>query len=209
MRAGISATLLDATQLKGRKKMKNLTVLWAMMCSVALALGVATVHAAEPATIRATVQPMQDRKPAPIFRLEDSTGKTVRLSDYHGKVVLLDFWATECGGCVREIPSFMDLAQAYQKAGLAVVGVSVDILYENLKDAKEGWSRVKPFVQTHKVNYPILMADDEVTKRYNIQALPLTYLIDKRGRIAATYIGLVDLDNVKANIQIMLTERER
>jgi peroxiredoxin len=133
----------------------------------------------------------------------------VKLSDYRGKVTLVDFWATECGGCVREIPWFMDLAQVYKKMGLAVAGISVDVLYENLKDSNEAWARVKPFVQTHHLNYPILMADGEVTKRYDIQALPLTYLIDKRGRIAATYSGLVDKDNLEANIQTVLKERNK
>jgi len=151
----------------------------------------------------------QDRKPAPPFRLEDAAGRKVRLSDYHGKVVLLDFWATECGGCVREMPAFMDLARAYQNKGLATVGVSVDILYENLKNSEEAWSRVKPFIGAHKVNYQILMGDGDTTKQYDIQALPLTYIVDKRGRIAATYLGVVDRENLEANIQAVLKEPNR
>ena len=189
--------------------MKNRPYQWTMMCFVALLVSAGSVDAAEPPAVRATIEPIQDRKPAPAFGLEDAAGKIVRLSDYRGKVVLLDFWATECGGCVREIPSFMDLARAYKNDGLAVAGVSVDVLYENLKDSKEGWSRVRPFIQAHKVNYQILMGDNQVTKRYHIQALPLTYLIDKRGRIAATYMGVVDKDNVEANIQIVLRENNK
>jgi peroxiredoxin len=87
-----------------------------------------------------------------------------------------------------------------------VIGVSVDISYEDLKNSNEAWSRVEPFVEAHKVNYPILMGDDQVTKRYDIQALPLTYLIDKRGRIAASYAGVVDKDDVESNIQAILKE---
>ena len=176
------------------------------MCFAALILGVGCVNAAEPPAIRAAIQPVQDRKPAPAFGLEDAAGKKVRLSDYRGKVLLLDFWATECGGCIREMPGLMDLAQAYKKRGLATVGVSVDILYENLKSSEEAWSRVRPFVQAHKVNYPILMGDDQATKGYDIQALPLTYLIDRRGRIAAIYGGIIDKDNLEANIQTLLKE---
>jgi peroxiredoxin len=104
------------------------------------------------------------------------------------------------------MPWFMDLAQAYKKRGLAVVGVSVDILYENLKDFDEGWSRVKPFIRSHKVNYPILMGDDATTKSYDIQALPLTLLVDKRGRIAATYAGMVDKNDVEINIETLRKE---
>jgi len=103
----------------------------------------------------------------------------------------------------------MDLARAYKKKGLAVIGVSMDILYEDLKDSNEAWSRVKPFVQVRKVNYPILMGDDPVTKLYDIRVLPLTYLIDRRGRIAATYIGVVDKDNVETNIQTLLKEHNK
>jgi peroxiredoxin len=144
----------------------------------------------------------------PSFQLDDATGKKVRLSDYDGKAVLLDFWATECGGCIREMPAFMDLAQAYGKRGLAVVGVSVDIFFEHLKNSNDARGKVKPFVQAHKVNYPILMGDDPVTTGYDIQALPLTYLIDKSGRIAASYAGVVDKDNVESNIQAVLKETE-
>lgn len=180
-----------------------------MPCVAALVMGIGYADASEPPTVRATIQLMPDRKPAPAFGLEDASAKIVRLSDYRGKVLLLDFWATECGGCVREIPWFMDLARAYKKEGLAVVGISVDVLYESLKDSKEGWSRVKPFVQARKVNYPILMGDDQVTKRYDIRALPLTYLIDKRGRIAATYMGVVDRDNLEANVNTLLKEHSK
>jgi peroxiredoxin len=176
------------------------------MCLAAFVLGVGCLEAAEAPGVRAAIQPVQDRRPAPDFEVQDAAGKNVRLSDYRGRVVLLDFWATACGGCVREMPWFMDVAKAYEKKGVAVLGVSVDILYESLKDSDEAWARVKPFIHTHKVNYRILMGDDQVTGRYDIKALPLTYLIDKRGRIAATYAGVVDKDNVEANIHTVLKE---
>lgn len=128
-------------------------------------------------------------KPAPDFSLEDGNGAVVKLSQYKGKVVLLDFWATECGGCKIEIPWFMELAKNYRDKGLAVIGVSMDILYEDLRDAKEGWSRVKPFVESHQLKYTILMGDDRVRNKYGIDSLPLTLLIDRTGRIAAKHIG--------------------
>jgi peroxiredoxin len=145
---------------------------------------------------------------APPFRLINASGSAVRLSDYRGKVVLLDFWATGCGGCRVEIPWYMDFERAYKDKGLTVVGVSMDVWYENLRDAQEGWNRVRPFVQTQKVNYPILMGDDQVTKAYNIQALPATYLIDGTGRIAVSYVGvLADKSALEANIKHLLMER--
>lgn len=162
---------------------------------------------AKPETIHAPLRPADTRKPAPMFSLMDVTGRVIRLSDYRGKVVLLNFWATECGGCRLEIPSFLELDQAYKGNGLVVVGVSMDISYEDLRNAQEAWSRVKPFVQAHRIKYPILMGNDEVTKLYNIQALPVTHLIDATGRIAATYVGIVDKDDIDANIKVVLKER--
>ncbi len=173
---------------------------------VMLAVFALLAGAADQKTVRAVLQPATERKVAPAFRLLSASGKAVRLSKYRGKVLLLDFWATTCGGCVAEIPHFIEFAGAYKSKGLAVVGVSLDIMYEDLKNADEGWSRVKPFVQEHKVNYPILMGDDPVTKLYNIEAMPATYLIDKHGRVAATYIGIVDKNDVESNIKTLLRE---
>ena len=177
-----------------------------MASLIAVLLGTGSICAADPPAVRALLQPVKQRRPTPAFTLIDSAGKRVRLSDYHGKVLLLNFWATECGGCRVEIPYFIEFAQAYKNKGLAVVGVSLDVSYENLKNSDEGWSRIRPFVRTYKVDYPILMGNDQVTKLYEIQALPLTYLIDRRGRIAATYTSLVDKNDVATNIQALLAK---
>jgi peroxiredoxin len=142
---------------------------------VVLSVSAMIAGAAEEKTVRAVLQPMEARKTAPAFRLPTASGKMMSPASFRGKVVLLDFWATE-------------FDQAYKTKGLAVVGISLDILYENLKDADEGWGRVKPFVREHKLNYPILMGDDPVSKLYDIHAMPVTCLIDKHGRVAATYI---------------------
>lgn len=125
---------------------------------------------------------------APNFRLFDANGAPVKLTDFRGKVVLLDFWATECGGCKTEIPWFTDFARDYKDKGLAVIGVSMDILYEDLKGPEEAWSRVKPFVASHQVNYSILMGDDRVTSGYGIRSLPLTLLIDRRGKVFSVHM---------------------
>ena len=167
----------------------------------------AALSLAHAADIRVSVEPQSARKPAPNFVLRDTDGKPVSLSRFKGKPVLLDLWATKCGGCVKEIPSFIEIHHAYRNRGLAVVGISMDILYEDLKGPAEAWSLVNPFVEAHKVDYPILMGDDGITKRYSVNALPVTYLIDRRGRIAATYVGVVDRANIEANIQTLLAER--
>lgn len=159
------------------------------------------------ADIRAALEPQPVRKAAPDFVLLDASGKSVSLSSFRGKPLLLDLWATKCGGCIKEIPSFIEVHHTYAGKGLAVVGVSMDILYEDLKGPADAWSLVNPFVRTQKVDYPILMGDDGITKRYSVDALPVTYLIDSRGRIAAKYVGIVDRANLESNIRVLLTER--
>jgi peroxiredoxin len=158
--------------------------------------------------VHAALTPPANRKPAPAFRLVTEDGTKMQISDYRGKVVLLNFWATDCGGCVLEIPSFIELEKAYKDKGFTAVGISMDISYESLKDAGEAWGRVRPFVAKHGVNYPIAMGDDAISKAYALNAFPATYLIDKSGKIAVAYVGVViNKDNVATNIKSLLSER--
>jgi thiol-disulfide isomerase/thioredoxin len=132
----------------------------------------------------------------------------VPLSGFKGKVVLLDFWATECGGCRIEIPWYMEFDTKYRAKGLAVVGVSMDVWFEQLRSANQVWMKVRPFVHENRAGYSILMSDESVGKAYDILALPITALIDKKGRIAATYAnGLADRSDMEANIRTLLKER--
>jgi peroxiredoxin len=158
--------------------------------------------------IHAALIPPANRKAAPAFQLAAENGRKTQLSDYRGKVVLLNFWATDCGGCVLEIPSFIEIEKTYKDRGFTAVGVSMDISYEGLKDANEAWGRVRPFTAKHGVNYPIAMGDDAISKAYALNAFPATYLIDKSGKIAVSYVGVViDKDNVATNIKSLLSER--
>ncbi len=158
--------------------------------------------------VHAAVTAVANRKSAPDFQLVTEDGTKMRISDYRGRVVLLNFWATECGGCVLEIPSFIELQKAYKDKGVTTVGVSMDISYEGLKDANEAWGRVRPFIAKHGVNYKIAMGDDEISKAYALNAFPATYLIDKSGRVAVAYVGLlIDKKSVATNIESLLSER--
>ncbi|MHB8655551.1 MAG: peroxiredoxin family protein [Terriglobia bacterium] len=170
----------------------------AVVAAVLLALtGIATT--AEQTTLRAPLLSAGDRKPAPNFMLKDASGKTVQLSDYRGKVVLLDFWATWCTGCKEEIPWFSEFQKKYRKKGFAMVGVSLD---------EGGWKVLKPFLANHKVPYRMLLGDDPTAQRYGITNLPDTFLIDREGRVAAAYrAGLVDKDDVEANIKSVLSKQ--
>jgi peroxiredoxin len=171
-------------------------LIWLAACSL--------VHGAD---IRAALERPSVRKTAPDFVLLDASGKSVSLSSFRGRPLLLDLWATKCGGCIKEIPSFIEVHRNYAVKGLAVVGISMDVLYEDLKGPAEAWELVNPFVRAHNIDYPILMGDDGITRRYSVEALPVTYLIDNRGRIAAKYVGIVDRSNLEANIGALLVER--
>jgi peroxiredoxin len=158
--------------------------------------------------VHATLTPSANRNPAPAFQLMTEDGTKTQISDYRGKVLLLNFWATDCGGCVLEIPSFIELEKAYKAKGFTAVGVSMDISYEDLKNANEAWARVRPFVAKHGINYPIAMGDDAISRAYALNAFPATYLIDKSGKIAVAYVGVViNKDNVETNLKSLLSER--
>lgn len=167
--------------------------------SAALLLTSAAGVAADQPHARAVLLSVADRKPAPDFALKDPKGKTVKLKDYRGKVLLLDFWATWCTGCKEEIPWFSEFQKTYGSKGFAVTGVSLD---------DEGWTVLRPFLADHKIPYRMLLGDTPTAQRYGVaEALPDTFLIDQQGRIAAAYkAALVDKDDVEVNIKAILAK---
>jgi peroxiredoxin len=180
---------------------------WSGISGIVLALVFATTSAPGQQGAHATVVPQASRQPAPPFQLTDSSGTHKQVADFRGKVVLLNFWATECGGCKLEIPWLIELESAHKSDSFTVVGVSMDTSYEGSKSADEAWSKVIPFVLDHKLNYPVLMGDATLITSYKVGAVPATYLIDKQGRIAATYRGVIDESDVDSNINKLLAEQ--
>jgi peroxiredoxin len=150
-------------------------------------------------TLSSTYVAIADRKIAPDFRLTDASGKQVSLSDFRGKAVLLNFWATWCGPCKVEIPMLKGLQKKYREDGLTVLGVSMD---------GDGWSVVRPYMETAQFNYPILLGNEDVAKQYGgLEAVPATLLIDKSGRVAALHEGLCSRSEYEADINAVLKER--
>jgi peroxiredoxin len=161
--------------------------------SCAIFLSMTVCSAATPSELI----PATSRKAAPDFALKDSAGSTVKLSDYKGKVVLLDFWATWCHGCQTEIPWYMQFETKYRDAGLSAIGVSMD---------SDGWKAVRPFIAEHKLNYPIVIGDDGISKSYHIDSMPVTLLIDRDGRVADWHVGMVDKDAFESEIRSLLND---
>ena len=130
---------------------------------------------------QALVAMVHGNERAPNFKLTDAEGNTVKLSDYRGKVVLLNFWATWCEPCKAEVPWFVDLQKAYED-DLVVLGVSFD---------EDGWTSVKPFIEQRHVNYPVMLAGPELPEQYRkIENLPATLMINRFGYITGTHLGL-------------------
>jgi peroxiredoxin len=149
-----------------------------------------------PATVRASVKAEKDRKPAPNFTLTDASGKQVKLSDFKGKVVLLNFWATWCGPCKVEIPWFIEFQQTYKDRDFVVLGVSFD---------DDGWKSVRPYMEQKKINYRVMIGDDLTAQHFGgVESLPTTFLVDRSGRIASVHIGLVSKSDYKNEIETLL-----
>jgi peroxiredoxin len=165
--------------------------------AVSLALAALLVSSAcsTATTVKAAVKSDKERKAAPEFTLKDSNGQTVHLSDYKGKVVLLDFWATWCGPCRIEIPGFVQLQNKYGSQGLVVVGLSMD----------DGPEPVRMFYSSFHMNYPVAMGSDKLGMLYGgIFGLPTTFLIGRDGRIYAKHEGLTDLSVFEKEIKELL-----
>ena len=130
-----------------------------------------------------TIRFVRNPDPAPDFKLEGFDGKTISLSDFHGKVVLLNFWATWCGPCRAEVADLVELQKRY-KDQLQVIGLVVD---DDDQDA------IKKFVAESGINYPIAIASDEIRTKYGgIPALPTCFVIDAEGRVVQKHEGLRD-----------------
>ncbi|MCF7823616.1 MAG: redoxin domain-containing protein [Candidatus Marinimicrobia bacterium] len=120
---------------------------------------------------------------APDFTLTNIEGESVSLSDFKGKVIIVDFWATWCGPCKMEIPGFIQLQEDY-KDDVVVLGISLD---------QGGPAAVVPFAQRMNINYPIVYGDGKVVQAYGgVRGIPTTFVIDRDFNIQRKYVGYTD-----------------
>ena len=135
--------------------------------------------------------------PAPDFELPSLDGRKIKLSDFRGQAVLLNFWATWCSPCKIEMPWFVDVQKQYGKDGLVVLGVAMD----DTESAK-----IAEFTHELGVNYPVLLGTDKVSDDYgDVRALPTTFYIDRNGMIVAKAVGLLGREEVENDVKKALS----
>jgi thiol-disulfide isomerase/thioredoxin len=161
--------------------------------AIAAAMLFTGLHMARKNRAGETVAGQFEGKAAPDFDLQSLDGKNVKLSDYRGKAVLLNFWATYCGPCKIEMPWFVEMQNQYGPQGLQIVGVAMD-------DASA--QDIAKFAKDMGVNYPILLGKESVGQSYGgVGVLPTTFFIDRNGKLTGREFGLqsrsVFVDNIK------------
>ncbi len=136
-------------------------------------------------------------RPAPDFTLPTLAGKKISLSEYKGRVVLINLWATWCPSCVREMPALVRISQKFRDQGLVVLGV--DTVYQDDR------AKVAQFVHDQGVTYPIVLdVDDVFGEKYGARLLPTSYLVDQSGKIVYVRVGEADEAQFEEQVQALL-----
>ncbi|GJQ19846.1 MAG: hypothetical protein HBSIN02_02010 [Bacteroidia bacterium] len=139
--------------------------------------------------------PAQTRK-APDFKLQTADGTAIELSKLKGKVVVVNFWATWCGPCRREIPDFIEVYAKYKSQGLEIVGIALD---------EEGFSLVTPFAKRYNIPYPLVVGSGKIVSAYGgFNAIPTTFIIDRNGMIVDEHTGLMTKEQLEQKLKGLL-----
>jgi cytochrome c biogenesis protein CcmG/thiol:disulfide interchange protein DsbE len=135
----------------------------------------------------------------PKLSLTASDGSAVRLTDLRGRVVVVNFWATWCAPCVKEMPWLAEMQRSLGAQGLSIVGVSMD---------EDGWKTVRPFLAARDIPYPVALHDSGAVAGFgNIEALPATVVIGRDGRLVSTHQGIIDPAVFRSAIEQELRRR--
>ncbi len=137
---------------------------------------------------------------APDFELSTLEGEVIKLSDYLGKIVIVDFWATWCGPCRMAVPELVELQNEYRD-NLVIIGISLDQSYTQ--------HNLKPFIENYGINYPIVLGTLEVVEAYgNIRGIPTSFIVDQNGEIVNKFTGYVPKPNYTEDIDRLLNSSE-
>ena len=117
---------------------------------------------------------------APDFELTSTTGEMVKLSDYRGKVVVLDFWATWCPPCKKAMPHLQEIHEEFASEDVVVLGVSVDANSEKV---------VQPFVDKHGYSFTMLLNGQRIAPDYKVSGIPATFILDPDGKVRGSFVG--------------------
>jgi peroxiredoxin len=191
-----------ATSLEARRRpcfswnglVAALTLVVGVVAAAALAFRVERSDAA----VETPNEPARQLRAAPSFLLADLAGKAVRLSDFHGQVVLLNFWATWCAPCLHEMPHLQRLHDEYGKQRLAVIAVSTD------RDSETA----RRFIEGARYTFRVVMADRDIQRDYGVYGLPFTVLIDRSGKLRFRHAGYSPstIADVESELQSLLRE---
>jgi thiol-disulfide isomerase/thioredoxin len=166
-----------------------------ILIAILLAIGIWEVSRRGSSSSRPSGAPAAIHSAAPNFSVLDLDGQPLDLTNYRGKVVLLDFWATWCAPCRDEIPHFVGFQDKYRGQGFQVIGISMD----------DGPQPVREFYKEFKLNYPVALGNEKLAQAYGgVLGLPITFLIGRDGRVAAKYVGAVQIQVVEQEIDSLL-----
>ncbi len=185
--------------MKKQKCVLTSLVMRRLMCVVLCCSGLSSQAIAQDNTLEESFQSMritvpQQRLPAPNFTLSKLAGQTLQLSDYRGKVVLLNFWASFCAPCLKEMPALESLWQDYREQGFVVLAIAAD---------RGSIDLVRSFVETGNYSFPIpLDSNGDVRKQYEVMALPTTYLIGRDGLFAGRVLGAREWNSAQSRLLV-------